>query len=174
MRRRALLTRLGTAVGSGLLAGCVGIGRPTVRVSRGTSTIHPGDEQWIDGGLDPSGDRETFATLVPDRAPEWIGADADTGIADTLRNAGVAEQFHLVVEHQTDPREPRSVVPTHGDDPEWDGRDELVVPVTHDPWGGDSFADDEVPESAVATGVWTLEPGFDDLPDEVRLRFDGE
>lgn len=143
-------------------------------MSQGTSTVHPGDERWIDGGLEPDDDRETFATLLPDRAPEWIGPDADTGVADTLRNAGLDEQFHRLVQHRTDPTEPRSVVPTHGDDPEWNGRDELVVPVTSDSWAGGPFADEETPAEAVATGVWTLEPGLDELPSDVRLRFAGD
>ena len=170
MQRRSLIGTTALALGVGL-AGCSRLGtRPEVRMGSGSGTLHPADERYIANGLQPDGDDRVFSAIAPDEAPELVGPDAENPIADRLRNSGVDDQFHVIVQLRSTPNAPMSLWPIAGSAFEWHGRSTLHVDVEVQPWGSDRI--DEEHRSAkelVYMGVWDLTPAPDDLPKDLVL-----
>lgn len=174
MRRRALLRSLPAAALAGV-AGCAGIGRPSVRMDSGRATLHPAGDLYVANGLQPDGDSRLFVTAVPDDAAGWVGPDADDSLAEPLRTTG-GDRFHVVVQLRSSPEAPISLWPDPGSSFEWATRSTLRARVDVEPWGSLDRIDDEAErerlrsaDELVFTAVWTLVPGLDSLPEDVEL-----
>lgn len=172
MQRRSLLRTTALTLGAGL-AGCSRLGqRPEVRMDSGRATLHPATELYIANGLQPDGDDRVFSTITPDESPELVGPDAENSIADRLRNPGIDDQFHVVVQLRSTPAAPMSIWPVAGGAFGWRDRSTLHVDVEVEPWGSPDRIDDEELRSAeelVYTGVWDLTPAPDTLPEDLVL-----
>jgi hypothetical protein len=176
MRRRALLRAAGTAGvgGTVTLAGCTALGRPELFAGSASGTLHPADEEYVAGGLDPGGDARLFATAAPDSAPDLVGADAEGSVADTLRNPGLDDVFHVVAQLRSTPEEPRGFAMGAIDRFSWRNWSTLRVRLATEPWGS---LDDIDPErlrrelqgadELVFSVVWSVEPDVDPLPETV-------
>jgi hypothetical protein len=177
MRRRALLRAAGTAAvgGTVALAGCTALGRPDLDAGFAIGTLHPADEEFITGGLRAGGDSRVFATAVPDSAPERIGADADAGLGDVLRNPASEAQFHVVAQLRSTPADPQRIALGTFQRFSWRDWSTLRVRLATEPWG--SLADID-PESRrrefqpadelLYTVLWSVKPKVDPLPTSVE------
>lgn len=177
MRRRSLLRVAGTAAvgGTVALAGCAALTRPDLRAEFSVGVLHPADEQYVVGGLRPGGDARVFATAAADSAPERVGADAGGPVADTLRNPGIEDKFHVVVQLRSTPAAPRGLAFSTTERFSWQDRSTLRVRLVPEPWG--SLADVEPDDSRralrsadelVYTVVWSVVPAVDPLPETVE------
>lgn len=177
MRRRELIRTVPAIGTAGLvgLAGCAASLRPAVRTDAGFATIHPGSEIVIADGLTPGGSDELFVTAATDEAPELLGPDADTTVRDLLGNPGI-DQFHVVYQTRARSGLPVRIWPESGSAFDWPSYSALRVTVTVDPWGSLPSMDEdqrtrlEAADELVVTGIWSLEPRVDPVPDEVELR----
>ena len=177
MRRRALLRAAGSAAvgGTVALAGCTALGRPELFAGDASGTLHPASEEYVAGGLEPGGDTRVFATAAPDSAPDLVGADADYSFADTLRNPGLDDAFHVVAELRSTPDEPRSFDIGETDQFSWRDRSTVRARLATEPWGS---LDDIDPErrrrelqgadELVFSVVWSVTPQADPLPETVE------
>jgi len=175
MRRRSLL-RTGTAAvgGSVALAGCAALTRPDLRAASGVGALHPVDEQYVVGGLQPGGDSRVFATAASDSAPELVGPDADVTLGDTLRNPGIDEKFHVVVQLRSTPAEPERVAFGTSEQFAWRDRSTLRVRLVPEPWVSLADVDPEErrrelqsADELVYTAVWSVVPAVDPIPETV-------
>jgi hypothetical protein len=177
MRRRSLLRTAGaTAVGgTAALAGCTALTRPDLSSDSATGVLHPADEAYVVDGLQPGGDRRVFATAAPDSAPALVGADADGGFGDTLRNPGLEDAFHVVAQVRSTPDEPRGVALGGTDLFSWRDRSTLRVRLATEPWGPLDDVDPErrrrdleTADELVFSVVWSVQPAVDPLPERVE------
>lgn len=172
MNRRALLRSVPIAVAVGA-AGCSGRLRPEVRTESGMGLIHPASEQHLDGGLQPGGSDQQFATAIRDEAPEWVGSDADESLADRLTSDyETGDAFHLIVQLRSSPETPRRLWPITGTSLRWASWSTLQIVVTNEPWEIYDEAERERLQAAdelIFTSLWTVTPILDELPDTVRI-----
>jgi hypothetical protein len=177
MRRRALLRAAGSAAvgGTVALAGCTAFDRPELSAGDATGVLHPADEEHVPGGLNPGGDDRLFATAAPDSAPDLVGADADYSFADTLRNPGLEDAFHVVAQVRSTPDEPRSFDIGETDQFSWADRSTIRARLATEPWMPLEEVDPEQrrrelreADDLVFSAVWSVEPGVDPLPETVE------
>jgi len=176
MQRRSLLAATALPLASGL-PGCTRLtGPPNVRMAGGHGVLHPVDEQYVVGGLQPGGDDDLFTAVAPDEAPDLVGPDADRSTANALRNAGTDDQFHVVAQVRSTPDEPLDFWPAAGDAFEWRDRSTLHVVAELRPWGSLDRIDDEdqreglrSADELVYTTVWELTPTPDSLPERLTV-----
>lgn len=176
MRRRDLLRGVPATALAGT-AGCLGTGRPAVRMDSGSGTLHPATELYVANGLQPDGDDGVFVEATADESPELVGPDAEGTLADTLRHPHVDDRFHVVVQLRSTPDGPMELWPASGGAFDWPDRTTLRATVEVRPWGSFDRIDDEVQrerlraaDELVFTAVWSLVPALDELPPEVALR----
>jgi hypothetical protein len=177
MRRRSLLRAAGIAAvgGTTALSGCTALARPDLGTDFGIGVLHPADEEFVTGGLRAGGDSRVFATAVPDSAPERVGADADAGLGDVLRNPASEAQFHVVAQLRSTPADPRGIALGAFERFSWRDWSTLRVRLATEPWG--SLADID-PESRrrelqsadelLYTVVWSVVPAVDPIPETVE------
>lgn len=176
MKRRSLLGATALLLAPGF-AGCSRLRpRPEVRMAGGHGVIHPADELYVAGGLQPGGDEHLFTAVVPDEAPDMIGPDAGRSTANALRNAGTDDQFHVVAQLRSTPDDPLQFWPAAGDAFEWRDRSTLHVDAEVRPWGSFDRIDDEdqrerlrSADELVYTTVWNLTPTPADLPERLTV-----
>lgn len=176
MQRRSLLGTAALALGTGL-AGCSRLGaRPEVRAHSGRGTLHPADELYIAHGLQPDGRGLVYTTVAPDEAPELLGPDAGTPVADALRHPTPDDEFHVVLQLRSTRDAPMLLRPEAGNAFEWRDRSTLAVTVVVEPWGSLDRVDDQnlreklrSADELVYTAVWDLTPAPADLPEDVVL-----
>jgi hypothetical protein len=177
MRRRSLLRSAGVAAvgGTVALAGCTALTRPDLSTDSATGVLHSADDVYVVDGLQPGGDRRVFATAAPDSAPALVGADADGGFGDTLRNPGLEDAFHVVAQVRSTPDEPRGIALSVGDLFSWQDRSTLRVRLATEPWGPLDDVDPErrrreleTADELVYSVVWTVTPAVDPLPETVE------
>ena len=174
LSRRKYIAGLGMGILSGA-AGCLGNGRPQVRLDSGSATLHAASERYIANGLQPNGDNHVFVTATGDESPELIGSAAKGTLADKLRNPG-SDQFHIVIQLRSSPDGPMELWPSPGRAFEWPDQSTLRATVIVEPWGPFERIDDETErerirraDELIFTAVWSLTPGLDELPDDVQL-----
>jgi hypothetical protein len=176
MRRRALLRAAGSAAvgGTVALAGCTALGRPELSAGDASGTLHPADEEYVAGGLEPGGDARVFATAASDSTPDLVGADAEGSVADTLRNPSLEDPFHIVAQVRSTPAEPRGIS-LAGVAFSWRNRTTLRVRLPTEPWMPLEEVDPEQrrrelqeADELVFSAVWSVEPGVDPLPETVE------
>jgi hypothetical protein len=177
MHRRALLRAAGTAAvgGTVALAGCTALGRPELSAGSASGVLHPADEEYVAGGLDPGGDDRLFATAAADSAPDLVGADADYTFADTLRNPGLEDAFHVVAQVRSTPDEPRSFDIGETDQFSWQDRSTIRARLATEPWMPLEEVDPErrrrelrEADELVFSAVWSVKPKVDPLPETVE------
>lgn len=177
MRRRTLLRSVPALAVVGT-AGCSALGasaRPELDMKTGSGVLLPATDSVLADGLDPGGTDRVFVTATADEAPDVVGPDAPDGIESTLRNRNL-DAFHVVVQLRSSPAGPTSLWPARRDPFDWPERWRLRATVSVEPWGSIDRIDDEdlretlrSAEELVFTGVWTLSPAVDDLPETVEL-----
>ena len=178
MRRRALLRAAGSAAvgGTVALAGCTALGRPELSTGFASGTLHPASEEYVAGGLEPSGDDRLFATAAADSAPELVGADAEgsVGVAAMLRNPSPEDPFHLVAQVRSTPAEPRGISLVSAAF-SWQDRSTLRARLTTEPWGSLDDIDPEQrrrelqeADELVYSAVWSVTPQVNPLPETVE------
>lgn len=168
MQRRSLLQTTALSL-AGSVAGCATLApRPDIRMVSGSGILHAATDSVIADGLQAGGEERTYATIVPDEAPDRLGPDADDGIVDTLQNPGAQDQCHGIVQLRSTPDDPKELWPVTGDAFSWQGRSTIQAEVDIDSWGADRL-DEELRSASelVFTGVWDLRPRPADLPDLV-------
>lgn len=177
MRRRTFLKTV-PAISVMGVAGCTASAKPDITMKQGSGTLHPISEQYIAGGLDAQEDEQLLTQVLPDAAPDVLGPDADGSIADSIRNPGL-DWFHVVVQFRSSPAAPIEIWPITGDAFEWRGESTLRATVELESWESFDRIEDETrrealrdAEEVVFTGVWSLSPDVDDLPDDVILQLE--
>lgn len=147
-------------------------------MTQGSGALHTAAERYVQNGLQPDGDDRLLVVPPPDESPDTVGPDASSSssLADTLRNPG-SDQFHVVVQLRSTPEAPMEIWAVTGQNAfEWAAEDTLRGTVEVRPWGGFDRIDDPAERERLAsatelvfTGVWTLEPELDTLPETVEL-----
>lgn len=167
--RRQILSAIG-AGGLTAIAGCSS--QTTIRMDSGMGTIHPADELHIAHGLQPDGNANVFARVVPDQAPEYVGPAASTYLRDTLQNPA-PEVFHVIIQIRSTPEGP---IELSLDDVRRRNQKTIDCAVTVAPWGSFSRIDDtelrerlQSADELVYTSVWSLTPSPKQLPETVHL-----
>ncbi|THE65170.1 hypothetical protein D8Y22_08095 [Salinadaptatus halalkaliphilus] len=151
-------------VGSGIVGVALdrSLFRPDLRVRTGSSNLHPGAEDAIDGGLDPD-EAQSFVTVAPADPTTLLGQNPPSSVETTLQNAPTDDddRFAVVVQYRSTPDQPRRL---QVDEVGWRFPRTLKVVPEVDDWGSlSSLAAAErerlrEAEWLVTTGVWTVSP----------------